>query len=86
MFYLDLSQLVGQIQQMLTSMISPSLQSIFSGLSQLTDRLRSLEEAQMNANSRLGRQVMALRRGKQLLRRSQSAENSPSSGNSPLPR
>ena len=78
-FYMDLSQMISQIQSMMTSLFSPTLGNLFHSLNQLSERVKSYEESQTNANVRLGRQIMALRRDIQLLRRTRTDGNSPSS-------
>ena len=77
-FYIDLSQLISQIQTVMTSLFSPTLGNLFHSLNQLSERMKAYEECQTNANVRLGRQLMALRRDIQLLRRNRTDVNSPS--------
>lgn len=79
-FFIDLHQMLQQIQAMMSALFTPSFGNLFRSLNQISERIQSIQESQNIANSRMARQIMSLRRDVQIMRRSRT-DGSPSSEN-----
>ena len=74
-FYLDLGGMIGQLQQTLISLFSPTLQSIFNSLTSIQEKIRQVENSQMSALNEISR----LRLEIQNLRQHDNSSSGPTS-------